>query len=75
MPKIIVCGACGKMGKRVIDLASSDPKFDIVGAVEAKNSPSVGKDICKGIKIIDDLKKSHIFMRLNNRIHEFSGYS
>jgi len=42
--KLAVCGAAGKMGKRVIALAHENPNFQIVGAVESPDYPALGSD-------------------------------
>ena len=42
--KLIVCGAAGRMGRRVIALAVEAGLFEIVGAVEKAGQPDVGKD-------------------------------
>ncbi len=43
-PKLTVVGAAGRMGQRIIALASESGQFDIVGAVEAAGHPEIGKD-------------------------------
>ena len=43
-PKLIVVGAAGRMGKRILVLALEDGLFDIVGAVEKPDHPDIGKD-------------------------------
>jgi 4-hydroxy-tetrahydrodipicolinate reductase len=43
-PKLIVCGAAGWMGRRIISLAVDADEFDIIGAVEIQNHPDIGKD-------------------------------
>ena len=43
-PKLVVVGAAGRMGKRIITLAVESGDFDIVGAVEREGYPDVGKD-------------------------------
>ena len=48
MIRLIVCGAAGRMGARILELASADKHFKIVGAVESKGHPSVGKEFCGG---------------------------
>lgn len=45
MVKIIVSGACGRMGKRIIALAREDARIKIVGALENKTHTSIGKDV------------------------------
>ena len=43
-PKLIVIGAAGRMGKRVLSLAVEAGQFDIVGAVEKPDHADIGKD-------------------------------
>ena len=42
--KLAVSGAAGRMGKRIIALAIEAGEFDIIGAVERKDHPELGKD-------------------------------
>jgi 4-hydroxy-tetrahydrodipicolinate reductase len=42
--KLVVVGAAGRMGKRIIALAVDSGKFDIAGAVERKGHPDIGRD-------------------------------
>jgi 4-hydroxy-tetrahydrodipicolinate reductase len=44
MMKIAVHGAGGRMGQRVTALASQNPRFTVVAALESANHPSLGKD-------------------------------
>lgn len=44
MINLVVCGICGKMGKRIAALALESEKFKLVGATEA-NPDCIGKDI------------------------------
>ncbi|WP_025270434.1 4-hydroxy-tetrahydrodipicolinate reductase [Hippea sp. KM1] len=64
MIRTIVCGAAGKMGRRICALIGEDSELTLVGAVEAKGSSAVGQDagvlatgISNGISIKDDLAK------------------
>lgn len=41
---LVVCGAAGRMGRRIIALAHEDPEVRIVGAVESDTCPEVGRD-------------------------------
>ena len=43
-PKLVVVGAAGRMGRRIIVLAVESGGFDIVGAVEKEGHPDIGKD-------------------------------
>lgn len=61
---LVVCGAAGKMGKRVIALACENPNFQIVGAVEASDHPAMGHDAGEtagtgalNVKIVDNFEK------------------
>ncbi|MHC4335093.1 MAG: 4-hydroxy-tetrahydrodipicolinate reductase [Planctomycetota bacterium] len=53
--KLIVVGAAGRMGKRVLCLSVEAAEFDIIGAVEQPGHPEVGKDagLVAGIGAID----------------------
>lgn len=42
--KLLVVGAAGRMGKRIISLAGEAGEFDIAGAVEKAGHPDTGKD-------------------------------
>lgn len=46
--KLIVSGAGGRMGSRILALASQDSDFELVGALESKNYPDLGKELCLG---------------------------
>jgi 4-hydroxy-tetrahydrodipicolinate reductase len=43
-PKLVVCGAAGRMGKRIISLAIEADEFDIIAAIESQDHPDIGKD-------------------------------
>lgn len=47
MIKLGVAGACGKMGRRIFELASHDKDFELTLALEKKGTPLIGKDIGK----------------------------
>ncbi len=65
MIKLIVSGACGKMGQRIVTNACASQDFQLVGAIEHNKNPSLGKDIGItvglgreiGILVTDDLEK------------------
>jgi 4-hydroxy-tetrahydrodipicolinate reductase len=42
--KLIVCGAAGRMGKRIVSLAIEADEFSIIAAVESQDHPDIGKD-------------------------------
>ena len=42
MVNIIVCGACGRMGSAIINMAKQDKDFNIVAGTEIDSSPAIG---------------------------------
>jgi len=63
--ELVVVGAAGRMGKRIIALAVESGQFDVVGAVEREGHPDVGKDagLLAGagaidVKLTDSFEKS-----------------
>lgn len=42
MANIIVCGACGRMGSAIINMAKQDEVFNIVAGTEIDSCPSIG---------------------------------
>ena len=54
MIKLGVTGVCGKMGRRIFELASRNPDFELTLALEKKGTPAIGKDIGK-LKISSSL--------------------
>lgn len=53
MIKIVVSGALGKMGQRIIALAGADGGFTLVGAIEREDHPGLGEKI-SGIEVSAD---------------------
>ncbi len=60
--KIAVSGAAGRMGRRIIALASDNPEIKIAGALEMAGSPFLGQDAGElaavgklGIAVTDDV--------------------
>lgn len=47
MIKLGISGVCGKMGRRIFELASSDRDFEITLALEKKGTPMIGKELGK----------------------------
>ncbi len=43
-PKLVIIGAAGRMGRRIISLSIDAGWFDIIAAIETKNHPDIGKD-------------------------------
>ncbi|MGC8977011.1 MAG: 4-hydroxy-tetrahydrodipicolinate reductase [Candidatus Ratteibacteria bacterium] len=65
---LIICGAGGKMGNLLIELALKDNDFNLKGGIEIKNHPLIGKEI-KGIKIYDNLQE---ILKENDVIVDFT---
>jgi len=42
--KLAISGAAGRMGARIIDLASQDGSFQLVAAIESPSHPNIGDD-------------------------------
>src|SRR3989475_7549218 len=62
MVKVVVAGAGGRMGTRLIGLIKESPNLELVGAVERKGHPAVGADAGEtagcgrlGVTVTDDL--------------------
>ncbi|MEW6075220.1 MAG: 4-hydroxy-tetrahydrodipicolinate reductase [Candidatus Omnitrophota bacterium] len=45
MIKLGIAGACGKMGRRIFELASSDKAFEVTLALERKGTPLIGREM------------------------------
>lgn len=65
MVKIIITGACGKMGRAILGLALEDKAVEVAGLVEAPGHPMTGKihDLIGGAAgkaplIVDDIAKA-----------------
>lgn len=47
MIKLGITGACGKMGRRIFELAAFDRDFEVALALEKKGTPLIGKELGK----------------------------
>jgi 4-hydroxy-tetrahydrodipicolinate reductase len=47
MIKLGIAGVCGKMGRRIFELASHDRDFEITFALEKKGTPMIGRELGK----------------------------
>ncbi|MDP2937978.1 MAG: 4-hydroxy-tetrahydrodipicolinate reductase [Candidatus Omnitrophota bacterium] len=47
MIKLGIAGVCGKMGRRIFELACYDKDFEITLALEKKGTPQIGKELGK----------------------------
>jgi 4-hydroxy-tetrahydrodipicolinate reductase len=55
--KIIVSGAGGKMGQRVVQNILAQPDLTLVGALESSEYPDLGKEILPGVKFSRNLEE------------------
>jgi len=54
--RLAVTGAAGRMGTRIVELASADERFSVAVALEAPGHARIGDCIVKGVKIVDRLE-------------------
>jgi len=47
MIKLGIAGVCGRMGRRIFELASQDREFELMLALEKKGTPMIGRDLGK----------------------------
>ena len=47
MIKLGIAGVCGKMGRRIFELACNDKDFEVALALEKKGLPQIGKELGK----------------------------
>jgi 4-hydroxy-tetrahydrodipicolinate reductase len=65
--KLIVVGAAGRMGQRILALATDSGQFDIIAAVERKDHPDIGK-----IALPTELKLCAAFLPKADLVIDFS---
>jgi 4-hydroxy-tetrahydrodipicolinate reductase len=63
MIHMVMNGALGRMGQRIIALAGEDPEFDIIGAVDSKVGSAAAANECeplarKGVQVSSDLREA-----------------
>ena len=54
MIKLGVAGVCGKMGRRIFELAQSDKELEVALALEKKATPLIGRELGK-LKVSSNL--------------------
>ena len=54
MIKLGITGACGKMGRRIFELAGSDREIEVALALEKKGTPLIGRELGK-LKVSSNL--------------------
>jgi len=57
MVKVIVCGACGRMGTRIIEFLAQEQEIKLVGAIEVKGHRGLGSQVAPQVKVTDNLEE------------------
>lgn len=57
--RVGVCGAAGKMGRRIVALISENPRFALAGAFDKEGHPDMGKDA----GILAGCARSHVVIK------------
>jgi len=77
MTRIVVCGALGRMGRRILELSLEDPEVEVVGGVEHPDcipfpdlGEATGKDRLRGKPLTSRLEE---LLPLCDVVVEFSG--
>jgi len=55
MTRILVFGACGRMGEHVLRCVETDPDASVGAAVERTGHPKLGRAVSSGVPLTDDL--------------------
>ncbi len=56
MVKVIICGAKGRMGERLIELAMQDKELKLAGGIEAEGHSLLGLKISEDVSLTDNLR-------------------
>ena len=56
MSRVLVTGACGRMGERVRYWLDAHDSLECGGALEAPGHPQVGETVAPGVVVVDDAK-------------------
>jgi len=71
--KLIVCGAAGRMGQRILSLATEAGQFNIVGAVEKQDHPDIGQDAGLAASIRElNVQLTHVYPAGADVVVDFS---
>jgi 4-hydroxy-tetrahydrodipicolinate reductase len=57
MIKVVVCGAAGRMGQRIISMIQEEKDMKLAGAIEGSHHPMLGTQISPEVKIIHNLEE------------------
>lgn len=54
--RVLVVGACGRMGERVRAALADEPSLRLAAALEAPGHPQLGAELAPGVKLVADAK-------------------
>jgi 4-hydroxy-tetrahydrodipicolinate reductase len=54
--RVLVVGACGRMGERVRAALEGEPSLELAAALEAPGHPQLGAELAPGVRLRDDAK-------------------
>jgi 4-hydroxy-tetrahydrodipicolinate reductase len=54
--RVLVVGACGRMGERVREALAGEPTLRLTAALEAPGHPRLGSELAPGVRLTDDAK-------------------
>ncbi|MDD5258489.1 MAG: 4-hydroxy-tetrahydrodipicolinate reductase [bacterium] len=57
MIKVVICGAAGRMGQKIISIIQEEKDIKLVGAIEGSHNPMLGTRISPDVKIIHNLEE------------------
>jgi len=55
--RVVIAGAGGKMGQTLIEAVQADKSLQLAGALDAKGSPALGRNL-GGLKVVSDIGKA-----------------
>ena len=54
MTRVVVSGACGRMGTQVLAVVGAAPDLEVAAALEAPGHPQLGDEVAPGVRVGDD---------------------
>ena len=62
MSRVLVAGACGRMGERIRHWLDAHDDLELGGALEAPGHPRLGEEIAPGVRLGSDPKAALVGM-------------
>ena len=66
--RVLVVGACGRMGERVRAALAGEPSLRLAAALEAPGHPQLGAELAPGVPLRDDLEAALARLRRGDRL-------